>query len=178
LANPEQGWVELLRLPSDVFFRGKPVLTGGGTDILLQVVQEAANRPWGLIHHRIGDPPTEYRTLLEAADLEDGSRGLSQMALSPDGTTVIAVIGIASGSAERQILSVPLAGERVITELVPFRDEAQDLTLRTTLSSVPSQQRVGLGRLGLGQARSIIPGGRRSMSWLRPSGRRWMSKAS
>ena len=134
LANPALGRVsrdELLRLPSGVRFRGEPVLTGGGTGILLQVEEGAANLPWGLIHHRFGDLPTEYRMLFEAADFEAGSFGVSQMALSPNGTTVIALVGIRSGSAERRILSVPLAAERVITELVPFRDEDQDLTLRT-----------------------------------------------
>lgn len=148
LADPEQGRVsreELLRLPSGVRFRGEPVLTGGGTGILLQVEEGTANLPWGLIHHRFGDPVTEYRTLFEAADFEDGSQGVSQMALSPDGATVIALIGIRSASAERRILSVPLAGERVITELVPFRDEAQDLTLRTTLDTDRWYQFLPLG---------------------------------
>jgi hypothetical protein len=133
LENPELGRVdreELLRLPTDMRFRGQPVLTGGGTGILLQVEEGTANLPWGLIHHRFGDQPTEYQTLFEAADFEAGSYGVTQMALSPDGATVIAMIGIRSVNAEQRILSVPLAGERVITELVPYRDEAQDLRLR------------------------------------------------
>lgn len=138
LANPALGRVareELLRLPTGMVFRGEPVLTGGGTGILLQVAEAATNLPWGLIHHRFGDPLTEYRTLFEAADFEEGAQGVTQMALSPDETTVIAFIGIRFASSERRILSVPLAGERVITELVPVRDEAQGLTLRPTLDT-------------------------------------------
>jgi hypothetical protein len=121
---------ELLRLPTGLRFDGQPVLTGGDTGILLQVEQTTGNAPRGLIHYRFGDPSTEYRTLFEAADFEASSWGVAQMALSPDGTTVIAMIGTNNVGAQQRILSVPLTGERLITELVPPRDEAQDLTLR------------------------------------------------
>ncbi len=127
--GPAAQRVALLQVPIGQVLRGDPVYSADGQGILLQL-ETSADLPRGLIYQRFGDPVDGYRTLLESEDFPVQSRGVFQMALSPDGLSVIAAIGRDTAGSEQLILSVPLAGERIITQLVPERDEAQDLTLR------------------------------------------------
>jgi len=132
LSNPGAR-AELLRLPASLRLRNWPVFTGNGDGMLLQIQSTVAgNWPYGLIHQRIGDPVDGYRVLLDGdVEFEAGiSDGVVQVAVSPDDTQAIVLIGTSVVTGEQQILSVPIDGETPPVELVPFRDEAQSLELR------------------------------------------------
>lgn len=134
LDNPGTTPVELLRVPSSelrIDNAGWPVFTDDGDGVLLPTTDlSAANLPSGLIHQRFGDPVDGYRTLLTSADFPAGSRGVTQVALSVDGTAAVVLTGQRSAGAPVEILSVPLGGEPPVL-LVPYLDEAQGLRVRT-----------------------------------------------
>lgn len=133
LSNPGAAAVELLQLPSTLRLRNWPVFTGNGTGMLLQVESTASgNRPFGLIHQRIGDPVGAYRTLLDGETAFDPatSTGVRQVAVSADGTQAIVLVGTDVAIGQEQILSVPISGETPPVELVPFEDEVAGLRLQ------------------------------------------------
>lgn len=132
LSNPGAAAVELLRLPATLRLRDWPVFTGNGDGMLLRTQNaDPGNWPFGLIHQRIGDAVDGYRTLLDGAEFDlDTSSGVRQVAVSPDGTQAIVLIGTSSASGQPQILSVPISGETQPVELVPFEDAAAGLRLR------------------------------------------------
>jgi hypothetical protein len=138
--NPTQDATPLLRVPSGlrVDNAGWPVFSGEG--ILLATTDEsAANLPAGLIYQRFGDPLDGYRTLLTSADFDAGSRGVTQVRLSPSGREAIVWVGASTVGVDRRILSVPLSGDTPPAELVPGSDEGQGLVLRA--SDFPNERR-------------------------------------
>lgn len=134
LENPGTTPVQLLRVPSSelrIDNAGWPVFTSDGDGVLLPTTDlAAANLPNGLILQRFGDAVDGYETLLTSADFPAGSRGVTQVALSADGSAAVVLTGQRSAGAPVEILSVPLDGAPPVL-LVPYLDETQGLRVRT-----------------------------------------------